>query len=227
MLFPSGATAPADCRNRPPSEGARRKTFVPFLHRPLHRMRKLIAALNMTLDGVCDHTAGLPDEEIHQHYADLLRNAGAVLYGRTTFQLMTYWQTAAQQPTGHPATDGFAATMDQVPKVVFSRTLHQLDWASARLATRNLQEEVVALKQQAGKDLVVGSRSVIIQLLQLGLVDELQLCVHPVVAGTGLLFFAGLTDRVPLTLLRTKTFGGGAVVLYYQPAAPETAAAHL
>ena len=187
-------------------------------------MRKIIAAINMTLDGVCDHTAGIPDDEIHQHYADLLRTAGAVLYGRITFDLMTYWQTAAENPTGNQATDDFAVVMDKVPKIVFSRTLKKLGWASAQLATRALQEEVVALKQQAGKDILVGSRSLIIQLLRLKLIDEFQLCVYPVVAGTGLPLFEALNDPMMLKLIKTKTFRGGAVVLYYEPATPETAA---
>ena len=186
-------------------------------------MSKLIAAFNMTLDGFCDHTAGIPDDETHQHYADLLRNAGAVLYGRITFDLMTYWQTAAENPTGNQATDDFAGVMDQVPKIVFSHTLQQLDWASARLATRALPEEAVTLKQQAGKDILVGSRSLIIQLLKLNLIDEFQLCVYPVVAGTGLPLFEDLTDRMTLELLKIKAFRGGTVVLYYKPAQPETA----
>lgn len=186
-------------------------------------MRKLIAAFNMTLDGVCDHTAGIPDDEIHQHYADLLRQAGTVLYGRTTYQLMTYWQAVAAKPTGPPATDDFAAVMDRVPKLVFSRTLNQLEWASAQLATRPLADEVVALKQQEGEDLLVGSRSLIIQLLKLGLIDEFQLCVYPVVAGNGSPLFEGLHDRMTLTLVDTKIFRGGAVVLCYQPSEPEIA----
>ncbi|RPD43655.1 dihydrofolate reductase [Hymenobacter sediminis] len=184
-------------------------------------MRKLIAAINMTLDGVCDHTAGIPDEEIHQHYADLLRNAGVVLYGRTTFQLMKYWQTIAANPTGTHATDDFAVVMDQVPKRVFSHTLKQLGWASAQLATQPLAEEVVTLKQQAGKDLFVGSRSLIVQLLKLRLIDELQLCVYPVVAGNGLPLFEDVNDRMMLTLVDTKVFRGGAIVLYYRPSEPE------
>lgn len=68
-------------------------------------MRKLIAAINVTLDGFCDHTAVIADEEIHQHYADLLRNAGAILYGRITYQLMEYWPTVVKNPTGNKATE--------------------------------------------------------------------------------------------------------------------------
>lgn len=184
-------------------------------------MRRIIAAINMTLDGVFDHTAGIPDDEIHQHYDDLLRGAGTVLYGRTTFALMKYWQTVAENPSGNQVTDDFAMVMDQVPKVVFSHTLQKLDWASAQLATRTLQEEVVALRQQAGKDILVGSRSLIIQLLKLQLIDEFQLCVYPVVAGAGLRLFEDLNDRTLLQLIKTKPFRSGAVILYYQPAAPQ------
>jgi dihydrofolate reductase len=187
-------------------------------------MSKIIAAINMTLDGFCDHTAGIPDDEIHRHYADLLRNAGSVLYGRKTFQLMTYWQTAAAKPTGNHATDDFATVMDQVPKLVFSRTLKKSAWASAQIATRSLAEEVLALRPQTSKDIIVGSRSLIIQLLKLGLIDEFQLCLHPVVAGAGLPLFADLNDRVTFGLTKTKAFRGGAVLLYYQPTGPEAAA---
>jgi dihydrofolate reductase len=180
-------------------------------------MRKIVAAINMTLDGFCDHTAGIPDNEIHQHYADLLRNADTVLYGRITFDLMKYWQTAAKNPTGNQTADDFAVVMNQVPKIVFSHTLKKLDWASARLATRALQDEVVALKQQSGKDILVGSRSLIIQLLKLNLIDEFQLCVYPVVVGTGLPLFEAINGRMMLKLIKTKTFRGGAVVLHYEP----------
>jgi dihydrofolate reductase len=181
-------------------------------------MRKLIAAINMTIDGICDHTAGIADEELHQHYADLLSNAGAILYGRITYQLMEYWKTVVENPTGDKATDAFAVVMDKTPKIVFSRTLKIPDWETARLAEHDLEEEVLELKQQQGKDVFVGSRSLIIQLMQLNLIDEYQLCVHPVVAGNGLPLFENIHDRALFKLAGTKTFGSGAIVLYYQPA---------
>src|SRR4051812_9876360 len=112
-------------------------------------MRKLIAAINMTLDGFCDHTAINPDEEIHEHYADLLTKAGTILYGRITFQLMEYWPTVVENPTGNKATDEFALVMDKIPKIVFSHTLKDVGWASAKLATRTIAEEVIELKQQS------------------------------------------------------------------------------
>src|SRR5215211_6608212 len=96
-------------------------------------MRKLIAAMNMTLDGFCDHTAGIADEEIHQHYTELLRKADAVLYGRITFQLMEYWRPFVENPTGNSSMDDFAAAIDNISKIVFSRTLEGVDWRNTEL----------------------------------------------------------------------------------------------
>ncbi|MBO9703520.1 MAG: dihydrofolate reductase family protein [Sporocytophaga sp.] len=180
-------------------------------------MRKLIAGINMTLDGFGDHTAINPDDEIHQHYNDLLKSADSILYGRITYQLMEYWPTVVENPTGNKATDEFAATMDNIEKVVFSHTLKNVTWKSARLAQRGIKEEVTLLKQQPGRDILVGSPSLIIESLNLNLVDEFQLCVHPVIVGKGLQLFKDIKDRTELKLLRTKTFSGGAVILYYEP----------
>lgn len=185
-------------------------------------MRKLIAAINMTLDGYCDHTAITPDEEIHQHYADLLDNAGVILYGRITFQLMKFWQPLVKNPSGEKSMDDFAIAIDKVPKIVFSHTLKNTGWDSATLSNQSIEEEVLQLKQQSGKDIFVGSRSLIIQLMNLNLIDEYQICVHPVVAGNGLPLFENISDRTIFKLIKTKTFGGGAIVLYYEPTNKET-----
>ena len=180
-------------------------------------MRKLIAAINMTLDGFCDHTAGIPDDEIHQHYADLLSNADTILYGRITYQLMEYWRTLLENPSDEKSMNDFAIAIDKIPKIVFSHTLKNVEWESAKLANRDIEEEVLELKQQSGKDILVGSRSLIIQLMKLNLIDEFQLCVHPVIAGTGLPLFENINDRTILKLIKTKTFSGGAVTLYFEP----------
>ncbi|MFC6100279.1 dihydrofolate reductase family protein [Olivibacter domesticus] len=185
-------------------------------------MRKLVAAINMTLDGFCDHTSGVPDEEIHQHYADLLRSADIALYGRITYQLMEFWRTVLENPTGDKAMDDFAIAMDNIPKIVFSRTLKNVDWKSAKLASQDLEKEVLERKRQSGKDILVGSRSLIIQLMKLNLIDEYQLCIHPVIAGTGLPLFENIKDRTVLKLIKTKTFSGGAVTLYYKPTNEKT-----
>jgi dihydrofolate reductase len=182
-------------------------------------MRKLIAAMNMTLDGFCDHTAMIADEEIHQHYNELLRSAGTILYGRITYQLMEYWPTVVKNPTGIKSMDEFAVTMDNIPKIVFSNTLKNVEWRTAKLAKRDLKEEVLELKQSrngGSKDILVGSPSLIVALTQLGLIEEYQLGVHPTVLGRGLTLFKNIRDRVNLKLLKTKTFGCGAVMLYYE-----------
>jgi dihydrofolate reductase len=178
---------------------------------------KVIAAMNMTLDGFCDHTLGVVTDELHQHYTDLLANAGVVLYGRTTYQLMEYWPTVLKNPTGNKSDYDFAVAIDKVPKVVFSRTLKNVDWHSARLATRSLREEVAALKQQqTTKDIFVCSPSLIVQLTQLNMIDEFQLCIHPVIAGSGLPLFKNISNQVMLKLLKTKPFQSGALVQYYK-----------
>ena len=188
-------------------------------------MRKLVAAINMTLDGFCDHTAGIPDDEIHQHYADLLSNADTILYGRITYQLMEYWRTLLENPSDKKSMNDFAIAIDKIPKIVFSHTLKNVEWESATLANRDIEEEVLDLKQsrdRGSKDILVGSRSLIIQLMKLNLIDEYQLCIHPVIAGTGLPLFENIKDRTVLKLIKTKTFSGGAVILYYEPANEKT-----
>ena len=173
----------------------------------------------MTLDAFCDHTSSVADEEIHQHYTELLRSAGAVLYGRITYQLMEFWPPLVKNPSGDKAMDEFAVVMDKIPKVVFSNTLEKLEWETARLAKKTLEAEVLELRQQQGKDILVGSRSLIIALLKQGLIDELQLCVQPIIAGKGLPFFENIKDRMDLALIKTKTFHNtGSVLFYYKPA---------
>ena len=172
----------------------------------------------MTLDGICDHTAGIPDEEVHQHYTQLLGEGDAILYGRTTYQLMEFWRTLLENPSDKKSMNDFAMAIDMIPKIVFSRTLKNVEWKSATVAKRDLKEEVLELKQQSGKEILVGSRSLIIQLMKLNLLDEFQLCIHPVIAGTGLPLFENIKDRTVLKLIKTKTFSGGAVMLYYKPA---------
>ena len=185
-------------------------------------MRKVIAAINMTLDGFCDHTAGIPDEEIHQYYTELLNEGDAILYGRITYQLMEYWQTLVKNPSGEKTMDDFAMAIGKIPKMVFSHTLKNVEWESAKLANRAIEEEVLELKQQPGRDILVGSRSLIIQLMKLNLIDEYQLCIHPVVVGSGLPLFENMNDRTILKLIKTKTFSGGAVTLYYEPTNEKT-----
>jgi len=182
-------------------------------------VRKLIAGINMTLDGFCDHTAGIADDELHQHYNELLRDADTILWGRITYQLMEgYWPTVVKNPTGNQPVDDFAVLVDNISKIVFSRTLKNVDWNNSTLKRDVIREEVLRLKQQAGKHILAGSRSLIVSLTQLDLVDEYQLCVQPIILGNGLPLFKDIRDRINLKLSKTKTFGSGAIVLYYEPA---------
>jgi dihydrofolate reductase len=137
--------------------------------------------MNMTLDGFCDHTAKIADDEIHQHYSDLIKNSGPLLYGRITYQLMEYWRSVVENPAGNKAMDDFAVAINNAPKIVFSRTLESVDWKNTELKREVVKEEILELKQQPGKDILVGSPSLIVQLAQLGLVDEYQLGVQPTV----------------------------------------------
>ncbi|MXV53076.1 dihydrofolate reductase [Pedobacter sp. HMF7647] len=187
-------------------------------------MRKLIAAINMSLDGFCDHTGMIADDEIHEHYNELLRNAGALIYGRKTYQLMeSYWPAIVKNPTGNKPTDDFAILIDNIPKIVFSRTLKAIDpiitgWKNTTLKNEIVREEILELKQQEGKDLFAGSPSLIVALAQLDLIDEYQLCVNPVIFGKGLPLFKNIQDRISLKLVKTKPFTAGPILLYYEPA---------
>ena len=181
-------------------------------------MRKLIAAINMTLDGFCDHTAGIADDELHQHYNEVLRNADTLLYGRITYQLMeSFWPNVVKNPTGNKPTDEFAVLIDNISKIVFSHSLKNVGWKNVRLAKRSIKEEVLALKQQSGKNILAGSPSLIVTLMQLDLIDEYQLCVHPIILGKGLRLFKNINDRINLNLIKTKVFGSGVITLYYEP----------
>lgn len=181
-------------------------------------MRKVIAAINLTIDGFCDHTAGIADDELHQHYNNLLGNAGVILYGRITYQLMeSYWPLLVKNPSGNKAMDDFAVLMEHIPKVLFSRTLKRVDWHNARLAMTDIKDEVLKLRQESGKDILVGSPSLIGQLTNLNLIDEYQLCVHPVILGSGLRLFKEIKERKVLKLLSTESMASGSITLYYKP----------
>ena len=113
--------------------------------------------------------------------------------------------------------DEFAVAIDDISKIVFSRTLKNVDWKNTTLKKEVIKEEVLELKQQADKYILVGSPGLIVTLTQPGLIDEYQLSVQPIVLGSGLPLFKNVKDRIDLTLLKPKTFGCGAVTLYYEP----------
>lgn len=180
-------------------------------------MRKVIAVFNMTLDGVCDHRAGLADEELHRYYAKLIDNGGVILYGRTTYQLMLFWKEILRKPSTEKAMNDFANSIDKIQKLVFSNTLKDTGWRSAKIAKKTLVDEVLQLRQESGKDIFVGSRSLIIQLLNNDLIDEFQICIHPIIEGKGVLLFEKIKERIVLKLIKTELLNSGIAVLHYEP----------
>jgi dihydrofolate reductase len=181
-------------------------------------MRKLISSINVTVDGFCDHTAMIADDDLHNSANELLKNADTILFGRITYQLMeSAWPAIVKDPTGNKAMDEFAVSIDNISKVVFSNTLERVEWKNTRLAEQEIGKEVLQLKQKDGKEIVVGSPSLIATLTKLRLIDEYRFWIHPVILGSGLSLFKNITDTVHLRLMQCKTFRSGVASLIYQP----------
>ncbi len=183
-------------------------------------MRPLRYSINVTLDGCCDHQAGIPDEELHQRAAESIARADALIFGRVTYKMMeNAWRPIAEtgiRPDGMPAwAVPFAQTIDAAKKYVVSSTLEQVDW-NAELVRGDLGEAVRALKQEPGDGLFVGGVKLPLALAELGLIDEYEFVVHPRIAGYGPTLFAGLSKHIDLTLVSQLTYGSGAVALRYE-----------
>ncbi|HET9180771.1 MAG TPA: dihydrofolate reductase family protein [Candidatus Angelobacter sp.] len=181
-------------------------------------MRKLIYAINITLDGCCDHTKQFVDEEKLEYFTHLTREAGLQVFGRKTYQLMVpYWPETLKNRSETKAEIEFARAFVGINKVVFSRTLGSVEDENTRIVRENLREEIVKLKQEQGKDILVGGVDIPSQLIQLGLVDEYRFAVGPIIAGEGrrLLEGVSLPERVQLKLVDSKIFKSGCVALHY------------
>ena len=182
-------------------------------------MRRVVFAINITADGYCSHTDMIPDEELHEYFTRLLRDASLLLFGRNTYQLMVpYWPDVARNPSENEAINEFARVFDSLDKIVFSTTLKRVEGNNTRIVRTNVAEEVLGLKQQPGKDICVGSLSIASQLSERGLIDEYQFVVHPVVAGKGPRLFESvkLQDSLRLNFAGSKAFGSGVVALHYR-----------
>jgi dihydrofolate reductase len=186
-------------------------------------MRPLRYSINITLDGCCDHRAGIPpDEELHRHAAENIAQADALLFGRVTYEMMeAAWRPAAQ--TGVRPDwmadwmEPFARTIDAAKKYVVSSTLDRVDWNAELVRGDDLEKAVQQLKQEAGKGLFVGGVKLPLALAELGLIDEFEFVVHPRLAGHGPTVFAGLSKPVDLKLVSRLEFGSGAVAMRYEP----------
>ncbi len=182
-------------------------------------MRKVIFAINITTDGFCNHTDGIVDDELHEYFTRLLRNASLLLYGRITYQLMVpYWPDVARNQSGQAAENEFARVFDSLDKVIVSTTLQHVDGNHRRIVRGHVADEVVALKQQPGKDICVGSLSLASQLSVRGLIDEYRCVVHPGVAGKGPRLFETVRPQESLRLdfVDSETFRSGVVALHYR-----------
>jgi dihydrofolate reductase len=183
-------------------------------------MRPLRYSINVTLDGCCDHRVGIPDEELHRHFAAELERADALLFGRVTYEMM---EAAWRQPATGTWPDWmadwmipFARAIDSAKKYVVSGTLDHVDW-NAELVQGDLGKAVQQLKREPGEGLYVGGVTLPLALADLGLIDEYEFVVHPILAGHGPTMLAGLRERLELNLVGRQEFRSGAVALRYQP----------
>ncbi|HEX8855894.1 MAG TPA: dihydrofolate reductase family protein [Thermoleophilaceae bacterium] len=183
-------------------------------------MRKLIYSFGVSLDGFIAGPGGtidwgMPDEELHRFHNDEVRASGIQLYGRRLYETMTYWETAEDDPALSEVAREFARIWKATPKLVFSKTLENVE-GNSTLVKGDPVEEVAKLKQEPGKDLAVGGAGLASSLVAAGLVDEYRLFVYPVILGAGTPYFPPLDQRINLELLETRTFGSRVVYVRYR-----------
>jgi dihydrofolate reductase len=180
-------------------------------------MRKVFWQMNVTLDGFMEgpnrelnYTAQVVDRDFDSYATEMLKSIDAILLGRRTYQLFAgYWPSAAGPD---------AERLNELPKIVFSRTLNKVEWNNARLVKENVAEEVAWLKQQPGKDIALfGSADLASTLIRFGLIDEYRIFVTPFVLGSGWPMFKDTKERIGLKLLSATTWSSGIVALYYRP----------
>lgn len=176
-------------------------------------MTHVITEMSVTVDGYIagpdgDFSWGVPDAELHRFHNDQVRPLGAHVLGRRLYETMGYWETADDPD---PVSQDFAAVWKALPKLVFSRTLTEVEGTNTRLATRDLATELEALKADAGGDIGVGGPTLAAEAVRLGLVDEHRVFLHPVAIGGGTPYFP-LDHRLDLELLETRTFQAAGVV---------------
>lgn len=186
-------------------------------------MRKVVLFMHISLDGFAAGPNGeldwiSYDQELEKYAEEVVSTVGAPLYGRVTYQMMeSYWPTVLTNPSATQHEMEHARWVENIPKIVFSKTLDKVEWHNTRLIKDNIAEEVMKLKQQPGKDLVIfGSPGLTHTFMGLDLIDEYRLTVNPVILGRGMPIFKDFKARSDLKLLNTKTFGSGVVALHYE-----------
>jgi dihydrofolate reductase len=181
-------------------------------------MRNVIFGINITLDGCCDHTKQFADEEVHEYWTGILREADLLVYGRKTYELMVpFWPEVAKTQSETKALNEFAQVFDSISKVVFSRSLDSAENKNTRIVRGDLREEILKLKQEQGKNILTGGVDIPSQLIELGLVDEFRIVIGPILAGEGRRLFdrVSLQERLQLKLVNSRVFKSGCVALHY------------
>jgi dihydrofolate reductase len=183
-------------------------------------MRKVIYSMGVSLDGFVAGPNGeidwsAPDEELHRFHNQQMLEMGVHFCGRRLYEVMTYWETAGEDPSLAEHELEFASIWKNLPKIVFSTTLEKVQ-GNARLVRDGVAEEVAKLKEQAGKDLAVGGAGLASAVIKLGLIDEYRLFVSPVVLGGGTPYFPAVEERIDLELVETQTFASRVVYLRYR-----------
>jgi dihydrofolate reductase len=177
-------------------------------------MRKLVMAINISLDGYADHTVAVADDELHEFFSSLLDETGIELFGRVTYQMMeSYWPHAHENPASSKSDLEFADKFNAIPKIVFSSTLEKAEWKNTTLVKTNALEYVARLKETDGKNLFIGGIKLASSFMSHGLIDEYWLAIHPVVAGKGRRLFENVNEK--LRLVGSRIFKSGVVALHY------------
>jgi dihydrofolate reductase len=180
-------------------------------------MGLLTFAINVTLDGCCDHREGIADDELHDFFTGLMDASGAMLWGRTTYEMMeSAWPAIARDEQAPRAMREWAAKLEDKPKYVVSSSRRDFPWKNSFRVEGALQDAVRQLKERTPAGVLLGSQALALQLERLELIDEYRLVVHPVLAGHGPTLFQGLPRSTRLELIATRTFGSGSTALHYR-----------
>ncbi len=180
-------------------------------------MRKIVYGINLTADGLCDHTQLSGGEEIHTYFTNLMKDVDLIIYGRKTYELMVpYWPEVAKNGSGNKEEIRFAQTFNAIEKVVCSRSMQKFE-GNPRVISENLEAEILKLKSEPGKNISIGGVDLPSQLIALGLVDEYYFLVHPLLGcqGRRLLDGISLSGQVNLKLAESRTLPSGCISIHY------------
>jgi dihydrofolate reductase len=180
-------------------------------------MGLLTFAINVTLDGCCDHTVGIADDELHDYFTGLMNDAGAMLWGRTTYEMMeSAWPAIARDDKAPRAAREWAIKLDAKPKYVVSTTRRDYSWENTIHVQGDLREAVQRIKEKTPAGVLVGSLKLGAELQSLDLIDEYRLVVHPILAGHGPRLFGGLAESRQLERVSVETFKGGQTAMHFR-----------